>query len=268
MNTVTLTPKKQPELILEADCITPDAFAGKNAEAIGKLPVYQGKQDSVLGEFFAVAGEAGATAADTQIIVNGDCSKVKYIGSKMSAGEVIVNGNTDMYTGAWMKGGKLHVKGNVHSFCGLGMEGGEFLIDGNAGNYLGASYRGDWRGMQGGLIRVKGNVGSDICSFMNGGTLIVEGDADVHIATHAEGGKIIIKGNVHRRIGGQMVKGEVYLFGTVDVMMPGYKYVRDVEMEVDGTKAKFAEFIGDLGERHSKRKGETVYGKFYQKIPA
>jgi formylmethanofuran dehydrogenase subunit C len=266
MKTVTLTPTKQPELILEADCIIPDAFAGKTAEVIAQLPVYQGKEDSTLGEFFTVAGHAGVTAADTQIIINGDCSKVKYIGSKMTAGEVVVNGNTDMYTGAWMKGGKLHVKGNVHSFCALGMEGGEFLIDGNAGNYLAASYRGDWRGMQGGLIRVKGNAGSDICSFMNGGTLIVEGNADVHIATHAEGGRIIIKGNVKRRIGGQMVKGEVILFGTVDVMMPGFKYVKDVEMEVDGTKAKFAEFIGDLGERHPKRKGETVYGKFYMKM--
>jgi len=266
MKTVTLTPTKKPDIILEADSITPDAFAGKTADQIAQLPVYQGKQDCTLGEFFAVAGQAGPTAADTQIVIAGDCSRVKYIGSKMSAGEVVVNGDTDMYTGAWMKGGKLHVKGNVHSFCALGMEGGEFLIDGNAGNYLAASYRGDWRGMQGGLIRVKGNVGSDICTFMNGGTLIVEGNADVHIATHAEGGKIIIKGNVKRRIGGQMVKGEVILFGTVDVMMPGYKYVRDVEMEVDGTKAMFHEFIGELGERHPKRKGETVYGKFYMKV--
>jgi hypothetical protein len=28
----------------------------------------------------------------------------------------------------------------------------------------------------------------------------------------------------------------------------------------------FHEFIGDLGERHPKRKGETVYGKFYMKV--
>ena len=266
MKTVTLTPAKKPELILEADSITPDNFAGKTAEQIAQLSVYQGKQDCTLGEFFSVAGQAGPTAAETRIVINGDCSKVKYIGSKMSAGEVIVNGDTDMYTGAWMKGGKLYVKGSVHSFCGLGMEGGEFLIDGNAGNYLAASYRGDWRGMQGGLIRVKGNVGSDICSFMNGGTVIIEGNADIHIMTHAEGGKTIIKGNVKRRIGGQMVKGEAILFGDVDVMMPGYKYVRDVEMEVDGTKAMFHEFIGDLGERHPKRKGETVYGKFYMKV--
>jgi len=265
MKSVTLTLKQQPQLFLEVECLTPDEFAGKKPAEIEKLPVYQGKEDATLGEYFSVAGEPGATAADTQIIINGNCSKVKYIGAKMTAGEVIVNSSTDMYTGAWMKGGKILVKGDVHSFCGLGMEGGEFLIDGNAGNFLGASYRGDWRGMQGGLIRVKGNVGSDIASFMNGGEMIIEGDADIHIATHAEGGRIIIKGNVNRRIGGQMVKGEVIVFGKVNVMMPGFKYTKDVELTVDGTTAKFEEFIGDLGERHPKRKGEPVYGKLYLK---
>ena len=61
MKTVTLTPTKKPELVLEADTITPDSFAGKTAEQIAKLPVYQGKQDCTLGEFFTVAGLPGAT---------------------------------------------------------------------------------------------------------------------------------------------------------------------------------------------------------------
>ena len=265
MKTVTLTVKQVPELYLECENITPDTFAGKKADEIAQLPAYQGKEDTTLGEYFTIVGEAGATAADTQIILKGDCSKMKYIGIKMTGGEVIVNSSTDMYTGGWMKGGKLVVKGDVHSFCGLGMEGGEFLIEGNAGNYLGASYRGDWRGMQGGIIRVKGNVGSDVCTFMNGGELIVEGNADVHIATHAEGGRIVIKGDVNRRVGGQMVKGEVIVFGKIGLMMPGFKYVKDVDLEVDGTKAKFGEYIGDLGERHPKRKGEPVYGKIFLK---
>ena len=264
MKTVTLTVKKQPELFLEADCINPDAFAGKTAEDC-QAPVYQGKEISRSATSSlsrASRRNRGRYADRHQRRLHQD----EVHRGKMTAGEMVVNGTTDMYTGAWMKGGKLLVTGNVHSFCGLGMEGGEFIIDGNAGNYLAASYRGDWRGMRAGLLRVKGNAGSDICTFMNGGTLIIEGNADIHIGTHAEGGKIIIKGNVNRRVGGQMVKGEMILFGTVNVMMPGYKYVRDVEMEVDGTKAKFAEFIGDLGERHPKRKGETVYGKFYMKV--
>jgi formylmethanofuran dehydrogenase subunit C len=100
---------------------------------------------------------------------------------------------------------------------------------------------------------------------MNGGEIIIEGNVDIHIATHAEGGRIVIKGNANRRLGGQMVKGEVILFGTVEVMMPGYKQVGEKELEVDGTKAVFTEYIGDLGERHPKRKGETVYGRLYIK---
>ena len=30
------------------------------------------------------------------------------------------------------------------------------------------------------------------------------------------------------------------IFGTIDVMMPGFRYVGDVDLEVEGTKAKFA----------------------------
>ncbi len=265
MNTVTLTVKKVPDLYLECENVNPDAFAGKTAEQIAKLNAFQGREITPLGEYFTVAGQAGATAAETKIVVNGDCSKMKYLGAKMTAGEMIVNSDADMYTGSWMSGGKLLVKGNVHSFCALAMKGGEFTIEGNAGNYLGAAYRGDWRGMSGGVLRVKGNAGSDVATFMIGGEMIIEGDVDIHLGTHMEGGKIILKGNANRRVGGQLVKGEIYVFGKINVMMPGYKPVRDVELEVDGTKAKFTEYIGDLGERHPKRKGEIVYGKLYMK---
>lgn len=265
MKTITLTVKLEPELYLECETLNPDAFAGKKTAEIAGIPAYQGKEETTLGEYFTITGEAGATAAETRIIINGDCSKMKYIGAKMSAGEMIVNSDTDMYTGGWMTGGTLLVKGSVHSFCGLGMEGGEFTIEGNAGNYLAASYRGDWRGMQGGVLRVKGNAGSDICTFMNGGEVIIEGDVDIHIGTHMEGGKIIVKGNANRRVGGQMVKGDIYVFGKINVMMPGFKHNRDVLLDVDGTQALFSEYLGDLGERHPKRKGEVVFGKLYLK---
>ena len=266
METVTITIKNQPALFLEADNVSPDAFAGKKAAEIANLHVYEGREQFTLGKYFDVSGDAGATAADTKIIVKGDVSRVKYLGMKMSAGEVVIEKDADMYVGSWMQGGKLTAKGNVDAFAGIGMKGGELIVEGNAGNYLGSAYRGDWRGMQGGLIRVKGNAGSDIGYFMNGGTIIVDGNADVHIGTHAEGGKIIVKGNAKSKVGGQMVEGEIVVFGSIDVMMPGFKFVKDEELEIDGTKARFALFHGDLGERHPKRKGQVVYGKLYQKI--
>ena len=266
METVTITMKNLPVLYLEADTISPDWFAGKTATQISDLVVFEGNTSRKLGEYFEINGNGAATAADTKIVVKGDVSKVKYIGMKMSAGEIVVEGSTDQYAGAWMAGGKMLVKGNVDAFAGTGMKGGELTIEGNAGNMLGAAYRGDWRGMAGGKILVKGNAGSDIGIYMNGGEIAINGDVDVHLATHAEGGRIVVKGNSPGKMCGQMVEGDVVVFGTIDVMMPGFKYADDVELEVDGSKGLFAHYIGDTGERHKKKKGQIVYGNLYQKI--
>ena len=266
METVTITMKNLPALYLEADNVTPDKFAGKTASQIAELHVYEGNTTSTLGKYFEVAGNAGATAADTRIVVKGDVKKVKYLGMKMSAGELVVEGSTDLYAGAWMSGGKILVKGNVEAFAATCMTGGELIIEGNAGNYLGSAYRGDWRGVSGGKILVKGNAGSDVGQYMLGGEIVINGNADVHVMTHAEGGKVTIKGNAKSKLGGQLVDGTIIVFGTIDVMMPGFKFVDNVELEVDGTKAKFAHFIGDTGERHKKRKGQLIYGNLYKKI--
>ncbi len=152
METVTITMKNPPTLYLEADNVTPDAFAGKTAAQIAELSVHEGNTTSTLGKYFEVSGNAGATAADTKVVVKGDVKKVKYLGMKMSAGEMVIEGSTDLYVGAWMTGGKILAKGNVEGFAATAMKGGELVIEGNAGNYLGAAYRGDWRGMSGGKI--------------------------------------------------------------------------------------------------------------------
>jgi len=266
METVTITMKNPPALYLEADSVTPDVFAGKTAAEIAALPVYEGNTTSTLGKYFDVSGNAGATAAETKIVVKGDVKKVKYLGMKMSAGELVIEGNADLYVGAWMSGGKLLAKGNVEAFAATGMKGGELIIEGNAGNYLGAAYRGDWRGMSGGKILVKGNAGSDLGMYMLGGEITVNGNVDVHVATHAEGGKVVIKGNAKSKVGGQMVEGDIYIFGTIDVMMPGFKPSGEVDLEIEGVKGKFAHFIGDTGERHKKKKGQVVYANLYQKL--
>jgi len=266
METVTITMKNAPALYLEADNVSPDAFAGKSAAQIAELSVHEGNTTSTLGKYFEVTGNAGATAADTKIVVKGDVKKVKYLGFKMTAGELVIEGNTDLYVGAWMTGGKILAKGDVAAFAGLAMKGGEITIEGNAGNYLGAAYRGDWRGMSGGRIIVKGNAGSDIGMYMLGGEIVVNGNIDVHALTHAEGGRLVVKGNAKSKVGGQMVDGTIFILGTIDLMMPGFKYVDTVEQEVAGVKAKFAHFIGDMGERHKKKKGQVIYGNLYTRV--
>ncbi len=254
--------------MFEGYSITPDAFAGKTAAEIEELPGHEGKIHVKLGDFFNVSGNAGKSAADTDIVIAGDCTRVKYIGSKMTAGTITVDGNADMYVGGWMKGGKIHIKGNVDSFCGIQMQDGDILVEGNAQNHVGCAYRGDWRGMKGGTIRIKGSAGNDIGTFMLGGTIIIEKDAFIHVSTHAEGGTVIIKGDVEGRVGGQMVKGDMYVLGNIKFMMPGFQLVDRVEKEVDGVTATFDHYIGDLGERHPKSKGQIVYANLYLKAAA
>ena len=265
MNTVTVTLTKQPELYFEADLITPDQFAGKSVEEIGAIEISEGKIKYPISAYATIEGAAGATADETKIVLNGDWTRVKRIGQQMTAGEIVINSSTDMYTGGWMKGGKITVNGNVDSFTGIAMAGGELTVNGNAKNHVGSAYRGDWRGMTGGVLRVKGTAGNDIGTFMRGGTIIIEGDAFIHVLTHGDGGTIILKGNVEGRVGGQAVKGDVYVYGTIENPMPGYKYVDDVEAEVDGDMAVFAHYVGDLGERHPTSKGQTVFANLYLK---
>jgi len=268
MATITLKPFNTPELIIECNNITPDAFAGKTPAEIAELEIFEGKVREKLGDFFSVTGSSGNTAAETDILIDGDCSRVKYLGSKMTAGTITVNGNADMYVGGWMKGGKIHVKGNVDSFCGIAMEGGEIEVDGNAGNYVGCAYRGDWRGMRGGTIHIHGSAGNDIGTFMLGGTIIIDKNAFIHVSTHAEGGTVVIKGDVEGRVGGQMVKGDIYVFGNVQYMLPGFKEIDRVQKEIAGESATFRHYIGDLGERHPKSKGKEIYANLYVKASA
>jgi len=256
MEKVTLTPNGEKYLVLEADCITPDNFAGKTLEQIADMTVWEGNTTHRLGKFFDIAGKTGATAAETAIVVNGNVPRVKYIGSKMTDGAILCKGDVDMYLGAWMKGGSILCKGNADAFAGIQMEGGDLIIEGNAGNYLGAAYRGDWRGMKGGNILVKGNAGNDLGEYMMGGTITIMGNVTFNAGIHAgrgntskePGGKIIIHGAADARVGAQMIRGTIFVLGGIKTMMPGFVAKGTEEVELDGKKMPFSVFNGDRAE--------------------
>jgi formylmethanofuran dehydrogenase subunit C len=256
MEKVTLTPNGEKYLVLEAECITPDIFAGKTLEQIADLKVWEGNTVHRLGKFFDIGGTVAASAADQAIVVNGSVPRVKYIGSKMTTGAVLCKGDVDMYCGAWMKGGQILVKGNADAFAGIQMEGGDLVVEGNAGNYTGASYRGDWRGMKGGNILVKGNAGCDIGEYMIGGTITVMGNANINAGIHAgravgakePGGKIVIYGNSPGRVGAQMTRGTIYVLGSIETMMPGFALKETQEVDFEGKKMPFKVYTGDRAE--------------------
>src|SRR5262245_48016518 len=142
---IVLRVKKQPSVPLEAESISPDVTAKRTLDDVRALPVYLGKRECRLDEFFEVDGAAG-----DEIEMQGDAGRVKWVGRGMSRGRIRVVGNAGMHLGAYMKGGVIEVSGNASDWVGAEMTDGLIRITGNAGGQIGAAYRGSLAGMKGG----------------------------------------------------------------------------------------------------------------------
>jgi len=241
MQTVTIKPKKDITISVEAENISPDKFAGKSEKDIQSLEVYLGNHKTTLGELFSIKVEGSGAAADTKIVMEGNFSRVKRIGEGMTAGLIMIKGNVDMHLGAKMSGGKITLSGNADSWAGREMKGGELIIEGNARYYLGAGYRGETCGMRGGKITVMGSALDFLGEHMCGGEIIVKGNAGILAGISNNGGKIVIEGNTSRP-GSEMAKGTIIVNGTVAEMMPVFKL--EGTEAVDGVTYK--KYTGDV----------------------
>ncbi len=265
--TVILELKETLDIPIEADCITPNHFAGKTVSQIGNLSIHHGNQTLILKEFFKITGKAGKTPADTEIVVQGDLRKVKMIGKSMDCGKITVKGNAGMYLGAEMVSGRIHVKGSVDAWAAAEMKGGNIQIEGDAGDYLCAGYRGSRDGMQGGRVYVAGDAGREMAAHMRKGFLAVKGNVSSPCAVRMMGGTIIVVGNVTERMGIQATRGMIICLGKLEMILPTYKYSGTSEREIVNyylrylksrrpdfleedidTSDKWMKFIGDFAE--------------------
>jgi formylmethanofuran dehydrogenase subunit C len=222
MQTVTIKPRKELKISVEAENISPDKFAGRTEKEIQSIEVWIGNHKTTIGELFSVKVEGSGAAADTKLVLEGDFSRVKRIGEGMTAGLLMIKGNVDMHLGAKMSGGKITVTGNVDSWAGREMKGGELIIEGNTGYYLGAGYRGETCGMRGGKITVMGSALDYVGEHMCGGEILVKGNAGILPGLSNNGGRIVIEGSTGRP-GSEMAKGTIIIKGMVDEMMPVFK---------------------------------------------
>src|SRR5436309_7291783 len=150
---------------VEAECLTPDNLAGKSAAEVASLAVQHGNAPAALGEFFSVEGDAG----DGEVVIEGDCARVKWVGAGMTKGRITVRGNVGMHLGAEMRGGEVRVEGNAGDWVGAEMRGGRIHVHGDAGHLVGAAYRGSRLGMRGGVILIDGRAGNEIGGTMRRG---------------------------------------------------------------------------------------------------
>jgi formylmethanofuran dehydrogenase subunit C len=253
---------------VEAECITPQNLAGKTRSEIVGLPLQHGNVQVPLGEFFHIEGDD----TDGEIVIEGDCSRVKLIGAGMTAGKITVRGNAGMHLGAEMKGGEIVVHGNAGDWVGAEMKGGHIHVHGDAGHLVGAAYRGGHVGMRGGVILIDGKAGNEIGALMRRGLIAIGGQAGDFAGAGMIAGSVFLFGEAGVRAGAGMKRGSIVFAASVPALLPTFRFdcvYRPVFLSIylrqlrawgfavpeDVLRSKWRRFSGDLV---SLAKGEIL----------
>ena len=215
---ITLTLKESPSVPLEAEVLSPDVMAPLSNDAIRALPVYLGKRQRCVDDFFTVEG-----AASDELEIRGDLARVKWIGRGMTHGRITVVGNAGMHLGAYMKGGTIEVSGNASDWLGAEMAGGLIKIGGNAGGQVGAAYRGSLAGMTNGTILIEGTAGLEVGMRMKRGIIAVGGLVRDFAGLQMKGGTIVMRSGAELRTGAWMVRGTIVSLTPIP-LLPTFAY--------------------------------------------
>ncbi|HTU16730.1 MAG TPA: formylmethanofuran dehydrogenase subunit C [Gemmataceae bacterium] len=214
----TLTLKESPNVPLEAECLSPDVIAPLRRDEIAALPVFLGKRQHRLEDFFTVEGDGG-----DELEIHGDVGRVKWIGRGMTRGKITLRGNAGMHLGAYMKGGSIEVRGNAGDWVGAEMKGGLIRIVGDAGGQIGAAYRGSLAGMNGGTILVEGSAGIEIGMRMRRGVIAIKGPVRDFAGLQMKGGTLFLLGGAELRTGAWMIRGTI-VSGKPIPLLPTFAY--------------------------------------------
>jgi formylmethanofuran dehydrogenase subunit C len=205
---------------LEAECITPDNLADKPLADITRLPLQHGNAQVPLGEFFEAAGDG----SDREVVLEGDCSRVKWIGAAMASGRIRIDGSAGMHLGSEMTGGLIEVHGNAGDWVGAEMRGGRIHVHGDAGHLVGAAYRGSRKGMRGGVILVDGKAGSEVGATMRRGLIAIGGDVGDFAGVSMIAGSVFLFGSPGIRLGAGMKRGTIATFGPRPQLLPTFRF--------------------------------------------
>lgn len=213
----TLTLKESPTVPLEAECLSPDVIAPLHRDEIAALPVFLGKRQRRLDDFFTVEGDGD------ELEIHGDAGRIKWIGRAMTRGKITLHGNAGMHLGAYMKGGSIEVRGNAGDWVGAEMKGGLIRILGDAGGQIGAAYRGSLAGMNGGTILVEGSAGIEIGMRMRRGVIAIKGPVRDFAGLQMKGGTLFLLGGAELRTGAWMIRGTI-VSGKPIPLLPTFAY--------------------------------------------
>ncbi len=204
MNKLILTLKDQPNVPLEAENIVPDQFVGLTNAAVRAIPIFLGKKQCRLDDFFTVEGDGS-----DDVELRGDLKNVKWLGKGMKSGILRASGNVGMHLGAYMKGGTIEVAGNASDWVGAEMTNGTIRVAGDAGGQLGGAYRGSLSGMNGGIIVIGGTGQLEIGIRMKRGVIVIGGRVRDFAGLQMKGGTLFLLQGAEIRTGAWMNRGTI-----------------------------------------------------------
>jgi formylmethanofuran dehydrogenase subunit C len=205
---------------IEAPCVAPNQLANLTTNAIAHLPVQHGNMAAALGDFFTVIGDA----ADAHIAIEGDCTRIKWLGHKMAGGRLTIRGNAGTHLGSAMTGGTIDVHGNVDDWAGAEMRGGTIRIHGSAGDHAGAAYPGSRRGMRGGELLIDGDAGDQVAAVMRRGLLVIGGRVGAFAGAAMVAGSLFVFGPVGANPGAGMKRGTIAALGPRPTLLPTFRF--------------------------------------------
>jgi len=220
---LTIRLKQEISIPVEVDSIRLDHAVAQSCDDLKRTLVQYGNKQVALGEFFDVRGSA---VKDNTLVWEGDCARVKLIGTKLSAGRIVVEGNAGMHLGAEMTGGEIVVHGNAGDWVGAEMHGGRIHVHGHAGHLVGAVYRGGRKGMTNGEILIDGNAGNEIGRAMRRGLIAVGGRSGDAPAFNMIAGSVFLFGEPGIRPGAGMRRGTIAFLNPAALpeLLPTFQY--------------------------------------------
>src|SRR6266849_7889726 len=250
---ITLTLKEPPSVPLEAEVLSPDVMAPLANDAIRALPVYLGKRQRRVDDFFTVEG-----AASDELEIRGDLGKVKWIGRGMTRGRITLAGDAGMHLGAYMKGGTIDVSGSAADWAGAEMSGGLSKIGVNAGGQVGAAYRGSLAGMTNGTILIEGTAGLEVGMRMKRGIIAVGGLVRDFAGLQMKGGTIILRSGAELRTGAWMNRGTIVSLQPIP-LLPTFAYAATYN---PAFLRLYAKHLATLGIDLPCDEGEGAYQRY------
>ena len=189
--------------------ILPESIARLKTDQIAELKVWRGNRQFTLADLFRI--DTLDDAQPDKIVWRGDMSRVHWLGTQMSSGTMIVEGNAGRHLGSQMKGGQIQVDGSADDYVGCEMTGGQIRIGKDAGDWLGAAYPGSRVGLNRGTILIGGNAGRGVGFGMRRGLICIAGNVDRLVGWNMLAGNIVVGGQVGQMAAKGMSRGTLWL---------------------------------------------------------